>query len=420
MEMVQGQESSSSSSYEDPLQDSEDAQKHRGIMSDFLARLEHFTWANYTFPMSTGGLALLLAEQTQGFTFPGLQTIGKVVYIFDLVIFTLVTAAITYRFVKFPGTLKASITHPTEALFLGTSTLSLASIIAGIARYGIPTCGPWLIVVYRILFWIYFVITFGIAVGQYSLLFTSPRLKIQDMTPAWDLPIFPFMLSGTVASSGAAFQPPSEAVPMIVGGLTAQGLGMCVSIMMYASYVRRMIQWGFPSPNSRPGMFIAVGPPSFTSLAIIGLANDFPQHYNYFGADAITIQILRVLATCVSLFIWSLSLWFFCISVVANLAIRKQLTFHLNWYAYVFPNVGFTITIIALGKSFQSRAVMAVGSAMTVLLVAMWIFVFIHHVKAIIDREILYEGKDEDHYVNEKRHSFVKPIKHGSDTEKEA
>ncbi|KAI0143869.1 voltage-dependent anion channel [Hypoxylon sp. NC0597] len=398
--MLEEQEISSSSSYEDP-QENEDSQKgQQGFVSDFLARLEHFTWANYTFPMSTGGLALLLAEQTQGIIFPGLQTIGKVVYIFDLVAFTLVTAAIIYRFVKFPGTLKASVTHPTEALFLGTSTLSLASIIAGIARYGIPSCGPWLVVVYRVLFWIYFLITFAIAVGQYSLLFTSPLLRIQDMTPAWDLPIFPFMLSGTVASSGAAFQPPNEAVPMIIGGLTAQGLGMCISIMMYGE--------------------LPVGPPSFTSLAIIGLANDFPQYYNYFGADSVTIQILRVIATFASIFIWSLSLWFFCISVVANLAVRKQLTFHLNWYAYVFPNVGFTITIIALGKNLRSQGAMAVGSAMTLLLVAMWIFVFIHHVKAIINREILFEGKDEDVYVNEKKHAHVKPNKSVSDIEKEA
>lgn len=167
-------------------------------------------------------------------------------------------------------------------------------------------------------------------------------------------------------------------------------------------------------------MFIAVGPPSFTGLAIIGLANDFPQHYNYFGADSITVQILRVLATTTSIFLWSLSLWFFCISVVANLAIRKQLTFHLNWYAYVFPNVGFTISIIAIGKNLQSRGIMGVGSAMTLMLVAMWIFVFIHHVKAIINQEVLFEGKDEDVYVNEKNHAHVKPTKSGSDIEKEA
>lgn len=210
---------------------------HHGRNPDkLLNRLEHWTWANYTFPMSTGGLSLLLSEKTQAFNFRGLQTIGKVVYIFDLVVFSLVTAAIIYRFSRFRGTLKASISHPTEGLFLGTSALSLATIISGIARYGIPECGPWLVVAYRALFWIYFAVTFMIAVGQYSLLFTSPALKIQDMTPAWDLPIFPFMLSGTIASVGASDQPPVHAVPMIVAGLTAQGLGMIVSLFMYACY----------------------------------------------------------------------------------------------------------------------------------------------------------------------------------------
>ncbi|KAI1081337.1 voltage-dependent anion channel [Whalleya microplaca] len=397
-----------------------DRRRWHDFLNEQLARLKHFTWANYTLPMATGGLALLLAEQTQGFTFTGLQTIGKVVYIFDLFLFTLVTVAITYRFIKFPGTLKNSIKHPTEALFLGTSTLSLASIISGIAHYGIPACGPWLITVYRVLFWIYFAVTFLIAVGQYSLLFTSPLLKIQDMTPAWDLPIFPFMLSGTVAASGAALQPPSEAMPMIVGGLMAQGLGMLVSILMYASYVRRMIQFGFPSPNSRPGMFIAVGPPSFTSLAIIGLANGYPEHYHYFGADELTIQILRVIATFTSIFIWSLSLWFFCIAVVANLAVRKQISFHLNWYAYVFPNVGFTISVISLGKILQSPATMAVGSAMTILLVAMWIFVFVNHVRAVLKKQILYGGRDEDYYKDETDHIHVKPTSEGRDPAKQA
>lgn len=389
-------------------------------MSEFLSRLEHFTWANYTLPMATGGLALLLSEENQGFTFHGLQTIGTVVYIFDLVIFSLVTAAITYRFVKYRGTLLRSVTHPTEALFLGTSTLSVASIITGIAKYGIPVCGPWLVTTFQVLFWIYFAVTFMIAVGQYFFLFVSPLLKIQDMTPAWDLPIFPFMLCGTIAASGAATQPADQALPMIMAGLMAQGLGMLVSILMYACYFRRMIQWGFPAPNSRPGMFIAVGPPAFTSLALIGMANDFPNHYNYFGDDSTTIQILKVLATFTSIFIWSLSLWFFCLAVMANIAVRKQISFHMNWYAYIFPNVGFTITIISVGKTLHSDGIMAFGSAMTVLLIMMWLFVFYNHVKAVYGQEIWFEGKDEDFYVNEIDHAHVKQPSTVVDLEKQA
>ncbi|KAI0206716.1 voltage-dependent anion channel [Astrocystis sublimbata] len=383
-----------------------------------LSRLEHFTWANFTLPMSTGGLALLLAEGTQGNKFPGLQTIGKIVYILDLVIFTLVASAITYRFTKYPGTLKKSIVHPTEGLFLGTSTLSLASIISGIARYGIPTSGEWLIVAYRILFWIYFAVTFMIAVGQYALLFTSARLKLADMTPAWDLPVFPFMLSGTIAAVGAGHQPPEHALPMLVAGLGAQGFGFLVSVLIYACYVHRLIQYGFPAPNSRPGMFIAVGPPAFTGLAIVGMANAYPIHYNSFGPDEITIQVLKVLATTVCIFIWFLSLWFFCIAVVANLAVWREMSFRLNWYAFIFPNVGNTIAVITIGKNLESPGLLGVGSGMTVLLVIGWILIVINHVRAVWTGQILADGKDEDFYVDEKDHRHLK--KTGSDSEKQA
>lgn len=371
-------------------------------------RLEHWTWANYTFPMSTGGITLLLSEDTQAFSFTGLQTIGKVVYIWDLVVFTTVTAAIIYRFTKFPGTLKASIKHPTEGLFLGTAALSLASIIASIARYGIPSCGPWLVVAYRVLFWTYFACTFLIAAGQYSLLFTLKELKIQDMSPAWDLPIFPFMLSGTIASTGASFQPPNHAVPMIVAGLTAQGLGMIVSILMYACYIHRMIQYGFPSPNSRPGMFIAVGPPAFTSLALIGMASAFPETYDYFGNPELTFQILKTLSTMTAVFIWSLSFWFFAIAVIACLAVRKQISFRLNWWAFVFPNVGFTIATLSIGKNFDSRGVEWVGTIMSILLVALYLFVLFQHIRAFVRKDIVYEGKDEDVYVDETEHRHYK------------
>ncbi|KAJ7348391.1 voltage-dependent anion channel [Mycena albidolilacea] len=360
--------------------------------------------------MATGGLSLLLSSQIQPHTFRGLETIGKIVYIWDLFLFAAVTLCITYRFIRFPGMFTGSLTHPTESLMAATPLLSLASIIAAIARHGIPSCGEWLIGVYRVLFWIYFLVSFVAAVGLYYLLFTSPSLKINDMTPAWDLPIFPFMLSGTIASCGAGHQPPDQAVPMIVAGLTAQGLGMMVSVLIYANYIHRMIQYGFPAPASRAGMFIAVGPPSFTSLALIGMANDFPTVYReYFGGPddtAVTIQIFKVGATMTAVFIWSLSLWFFCISVLACLAARREMRFRLNWYAFVFPNVGFAIATISIGKMFRSPSVGWVGSAMTVLLVVTYLAVGVNHVRAFVRRDILCQGKDEDTYWDEIHHKL--------------
>lgn len=150
-------------------------------------------------------------------------------------------------------------------------------------------------------------------------------------------------------------------------------------------------------------MFIAVGPPSFTSLALISMANDFPEHYQYFGMDDVTLQILRVLSTFVAVFIWSLSFWFFCITLVAISIGRREMSFHLNWWAFVFPNVGFTIATISIGKAFKSEGILWVGSVMTILLIIVYLCVLCMHVQAVLRKDILWEGKDEDVYISERK-----------------
>lgn len=82
-------------------------------------RLQHFTWAWFTFPMATGGVALLLAVTPH--RFDGLDTIGKVVFIFDLVSFTTLCCCITARFIMNPRALRESLLHPTESLFFPTA-----------------------------------------------------------------------------------------------------------------------------------------------------------------------------------------------------------------------------------------------------------------------------------------------------------
>ena len=180
---------------------------------------------------------------------------------------------------------------------------------------------------------------------------------------------------------------------------------MLVSILMFASYLRRMVQYGFPSVASRPGMMIAVGPPSFTALALIGMANAWPleARYAYFGDPVVTKQVLRVLATFTAVFMWCLSFWFFCVSWFAIVAVARELKFRLNWWALVFPNVGFTIAVISIGSEFRSEGVLWAGSLMTVFLVMLYLFVLVMHVRAVMKREILWEGQDEDVYLQEKK-----------------
>lgn len=65
--------------------------------------------------------------------------------------------------------------------------------------------------------------------------------------------------------------------------------------------------------------------------------------------------------------------------------------------------MGFTIAVITTGSEFTSAGVMWVGSVMTVLLVALYLFVLAMHTRAVMRREILWDGMDEDVYVQEKK-----------------
>ena len=279
-----------------------------------------------------------------------------------------------------------------------TLTLAVANLLGCAQAYGAPHCGPWIAVAMRLLFWIYFALCFISAVAQYLYLFTAPatRLTIQSMTPAWILPIFPIMLGGTLASLIAPDQPPAQRMPILVAAVGAQGLGWMVAFLMYAVYIQRLMQYGLPRPDLRPGMFISAGPPSFTGLALIGLSKSLPENYGIFAKFPLAIEILQTLADFTAIFLWLFAFWFFCITLSAVLMGARQMSFHNIWWSLVFPNVGFTIATIRIGEELQSPGILWVATVMTILLVVMWIFVFCMQVRAVLKKQILMPGKDED------------------------
>ena len=367
-------------------------------VESFLERVDHLTWAWFTLPMATGGLALLLGNQPH--TFSGLLAIGKIFYIWDLLLFSTLSVGITTRFIRGWGTgrLSKSFHNPTEGLFFPCFLISLSSIIPGMWIYGGEACGVWLAVVVRILFWMYLAVAFLAAVGQYTLLFSGEQLTIQSMTPAWLLPFFPAMLTGIVAVTAVAAnaQWPEQAFPIAVAGVAFQALGFWMALFMFGVYVLRLMQSGFPAPNLRPGMFISVGPPNFTIVALIGLAQNVPRDYGYLSMHPAAHDQLQTMALVFGIFIWTLGFFFWSVSFVACVLGAKHMSFHMVWYAWVFPNVGFVLAIIKIGSQLESNAVEWVGSVLTIVLVGVYLFVLACQTRAFMRREILWPGKDED------------------------
>ncbi|PBP16580.1 C4-dicarboxylate transporter/malic acid transporter [Diplocarpon rosae] len=370
----------------------------------FKERLKHFTFAWYAWTMSTGGVAFVLSVIPNRFS--GLTGLGTFLFVLNIFFFTGVTATMITRFIVHPGTLTNAFTNPHEGFFIATFFLSIATMISNTTAYGIPNSGPWLISALRYAFWIYTVAATLLAIFYYHVLFCVKKLVITNVLPGWVLPIFPAMLVGTLASAIAKTQPPEHAMSILVAGLSYQGLGFFVSLFMYPLYFGRLLTSGLPVYLSRPAMFIAVGPPSFTALAFIGMAQDV-QATKLFGGytdlegisaanQALIPDILSLLAILMAVFLWALAFWAFAIAVIAMIDGIPHNDFHLNWYAKVFPNVGFTIATIKIGERLSSPAIQLIGTGMGTVLFFAWLLIMGFHIRAFLGHMICWPGRDED------------------------
>lgn len=369
------------------------------IKSDTVSiseRLLHFTWAWYLTTMATGSIGVLLANQPH--TFHGLHTIGKIMLIFDLFLFVLISIGLIQRFCRRPELLVRSLRNPYESLFTPAFLLSCSNLLLMIEDYGVPQTGPWLKSAMLILFWIYAACALLMAILLYLDLFTARRMTDKDIIPAWLLPILPLMLAGTIAATIAQTQPIERRMSLLVAGTTFQGVGFWVALSIFGPLMSRLMRIGLPAPALRPGMFISVAPPAYTSFALIKLSDAFvnsPQ-IPFLQQNPEAAQIIHFSSLALSIFIWCLALWWFSISLGTMLLDIRLIDFSLVWYSLVFPNVGFSLATISIGNALSSEPIKWIGSAMTIILVALYLLIFFNHLLALWRGKILWPGKDED------------------------
>jgi len=251
----------------------------------------------------------------------------------------------------------------------------------------------------RILLWMFIAFSLILSVALYTMLFAFECHTIKSMTPVWILPVFPAAIVGTVAASVAKIDPVStQALNELIAGVTLQGLGFLVSLMMSSIFIHRLMSYDLPTPPSRPGMFMILGPFAYTSLALISLGEQADHAFPAALVQDQTAQIIRVGFTGCGIFLWAFSLWAFCICAVACIlsVIAGGMSFRLTWYAFVFPNVGFVLCTCAIGKALSSKAIQIVGEVMGVGIVLVYIWVVHMHIRGLIRRDIMYPFQDED------------------------
>ncbi|KAF2755351.1 hypothetical protein EJ05DRAFT_99073 [Pseudovirgaria hyperparasitica] len=361
-------------------------------------RIRHFTWAWFSLPMSTGGIAIILEMQPH--IFPGLFETGLAFYCLTAFLFLSACTVMLARFIMFPSTMKRSISHHREGLFVPTCLLSTASLLTGTRTYIIHLASEStkdeLVRTVEILFYSYFICSFLMAISQYTFLFAAHTYPLAKMTPSWMLPMFPIMLTGTVAGViGPDIEEISRA-PLLIVGLAAQGLGFWVAIFMYGQLIGRLMQAGLPGRDHRPEMFISGAPLSFTASALIRMADAVPTATPLsLRGNIVEVSTVKFTSFVQAIFLWLPSFWLVCLAF-SLVVLRPPRRFTLGWWAMVFPNTGFVIATINIGEELGSEIVKWMGSGLSGILVCVWIFVFYHNISAYIKKDIMWPGTDED------------------------
>lgn len=365
-------------------------------------RLQHFTWTWFACTMSTGALAIVLANTP--FRFTGLDVIAKIVFILDLVLFVTFCCAIGYRFFTLgPKILRRSLHYPKEALFFGAFWVSIALILNLAQTYGVPVCGPWLASAMRALYWIYCACAMCVAIFQYATLFVAERLPVDGAMPAWIFPVYPFLVIGPLASVIIKAQNETNSLAIWVSAVMFQGLGWTVAVFMYTIYVLRLMSSELPDPSTRPGMYISVGPTGYTSAGLVSLGTSGPSVIpaGWLSINTVPVgDVIKAIAVLAGIFLWLVAFWFFALTTVAvvtgAVSKKQKMSFTLNWWAMIFPNAGLILAAINIGDALQSDGIKAVTSAMTVLLVIAWLFVAASNIRGVAKGDILWAGRDED------------------------
>ena len=172
------------------------------------------------------------------------------------------------------------------------------------------------------------------------------------------------------------------------------------AFIIYTIYLTRLINSELPPEAKRPGMYVAVGPAAYTSNTLIALGMQAPKYLppGYLGTpvDFPLGYVWKAIGVPAGIFIWLLGFWFFALSTVSVISGARKMYFTLNWWGFVFPSAGLTIAAIYIGNVLDSPGIKAVTSAMTILLVAIWLFTAVMNVRAVYLNQILWPGKDED------------------------
>lgn len=336
--------------------------------------IRQFTPNWFAATMGTGVLALALAQSP--LAIPGLRAVAEGLWLFNILLFSLFTAAYAARWILFFDEARRIFGHSTVSMFFGTIPMGLATIINGFLLFGLPRWGDGVIQLVEVLWWTDVAMSLACGVLIPYMMFTRQEHSIDQMTAVWLLPV---VAAEVAAASGGLLAPHlTDAHGQLVVLTTSYVLwafSLPVAFSILTILLLRMALHKLPHENMAASSWLALGPIGTGALGMLLLGGEAPAIFAANGLPGVG-EIASGLGLVAGITLWGFGLWWMLMALLITVRyLRDGIPFNLGWWGFTFPLGVYSLATLKLASILNLTFFSVFGTALVILLAAMWLIV---------------------------------------------
>ncbi|MGL6245076.1 TDT family transporter [Pseudomonas sp.] len=339
-----------------------------------LEAIRQFTPNWFAATMGTGVLALALAQLP--FAMPGLHAVAEGLWLLNICLFAVFTAAYAARWVLFFDEARRIFGHSTVSMFFGTIPMGLATIINGFLVFGLPRWGEGVIHVAEVLWWLDVAMSVACGVLIPYMMFTRQEHSIDQMTAVWLLPV---VAAEVAAASGGLLAPhlvdAHSQLVVLTTSYVLWAFSLPVAFSILTILLLRMALHKLPHENMAASSWLALGPIGTGALGMLLLGADAPAIFTANGLPGIG-EIAAGLGLVAGITLWGFGFWWMLMALLITVRyLRDGIPFNLGWWGFTFPLGVYSLTTLKLGSTLNLTFFSVFGCVLVAMLAVMWLIV---------------------------------------------
>ncbi len=282
-------------------------------------RLKDFPVTVFGSVLGTGGVILASKPFVPPIVFP--------MTLLLIALFSIFTAILLVKAIKFPSVVKSELKHPLPGNFYALQPIS-AVIISMLCMKILP----FNIDVGLLIYGAILILCLSVYLPYHF--FSNMTVNLSQLHGGWFItPV------ATVLVTDAVLLHPLNELNIIVS-LLFFGIGSLLFLLILAVLFFRLLSHELPPVELAPTNYIMLAPIGILIVDIVQISSHIGQ---FFGSD------LTAPALIMSISLWGFGLWVALVNILMIVKyFRNGLRFHIGWWSYVFPTAAFNLATVDL------------------------------------------------------------------------